>query len=175
MNNRFNKVFLSFNSLNPEFASGNRIIDTFFSYFSFHSFNKQSNNSLLFCLCQLDNLAIISLENLLYSLIITNASIRNNVATSIAYVHICDRSVVKTLHHVVNVNSTETKLFAIRCGINQATNFYRISKIIVIMNLIYSAKKIFDSLLHPFQIHIVFILCKLRSLFTLNQENSIKF
>ena len=40
MDNRFNKVFPSFDPHNSEFSPGTRIIDTFSSHFSFHSFNK---------------------------------------------------------------------------------------------------------------------------------------
>ena len=150
MDNRFNKVFSSFDSLNSEFSPDTRIIDTFSSHFSSHSFNKQSDNSLLSCLYQPDNLAVVFLENLLYTLVITHTSIRNNVAISIAYIHIQDRPIVKTLHHTVNITSIEAELFAIRCGINQATNSHGILKIIIVTNLIHSAKRIFDSSLHLF-------------------------
>ena len=161
MNNKFNKVFLSFNPLNLEFTTGCRIIDFFSSYFSFYSFNKCNNNSFLSCSHQLDNLVIISSDNPSHALIITNTSIKNNIATSIAYVYIYNKPIVKTLHYIVNVNSMEAELFTIRCGINQATNSTRISKIIVVTDLIHTAKKIFDSLLHLFQIHAVSILHEL--------------
>ena len=46
MDNWFNKVFPSFDSLNSEFAPGCKIINTLSSYFSFHSFNKYNKNSL---------------------------------------------------------------------------------------------------------------------------------
>jgi len=45
------------------------------------------------------------------------------------------------------------ELFAIRCGINQATNHNVISKIIVITDSIHTARKIFDPSSHPFQKH----------------------
>jgi len=165
----------SFDPLNPEFAPGYRIISIFSNCFSFHSFNKHNNDSLLSCLCQLDNLTIVSLENPLHTLIITDTNIRNNVATSITYIHIHDRPVIKTLHYVVNVNSMEAELFAIRYDIYQATSFYRISKIIIVIDSIHSAKRIFDSLSHPFQIHAMSILCELQNFFELNQDNLIKF
>ena len=161
IDNRFNKVFSLFDSLNSEFSPGNRIIDTLSSCFYFHSFNKQSDDSLLSHLYQLDNLAIMSLENPLHALIVTDASIRNNMAISIAYVHICDRPVIKTLHHTVNVISIEAELFTIRCSINQATNSHGILKIIVVIDLIHSTKKIFDLSSYPFQIHAASILSKL--------------
>ena len=44
MDNCFNKVYSSFNSLHSELLAGNRIIDTFSDHFSFHSFSKCKNN-----------------------------------------------------------------------------------------------------------------------------------
>ena len=175
MDNQYNEVFPSFNPLNPEFATGERIIDFFSSHFSFHSFNKHNNNSLVFWSCQLDSLALSFLENHTHAFIIINISIKNNVATSIAHVHICDKPVVKTLHHAVNISSTKAKLFTIRCGINQAINFISIHKIIVVTDSIHTVKKIFESSLHLFQIHSVVILQELCKFFLTHQENSIKF
>jgi len=73
----------SFDPLNPKFAPGYRIINIFSNHFSFHSFNKYNDDSLLSRSYQLNNLAIVFLENLLHALIITDTSIRNNVATSV--------------------------------------------------------------------------------------------
>ena len=150
MDNRFNKVFSSFDFLNLEFAPGCRIIDFFSSHISFNSFNRYNKDSLFSYSHQLDNLAISSLENSAHALVITDASVKNNVATFIAHVHICDKPIVKTLHHAVNINSIEAKLFAIRYGINQATSFLEISKIIVITDSIYIVKKIFKPMSHFF-------------------------
>jgi len=44
MDNRFNKVFSSFDPYNSEFSPGSRIIDIFSSCFSFH---RQSHISLM--------------------------------------------------------------------------------------------------------------------------------
>jgi len=165
----------SFDPLNPEFTPGYRIISTFSNCFSFHSFNKHNNDSLLSRLCQLDSLTIVFLENPLHTLTITDTNIRNNVATSITHIHIHDRPVIKTLHYIVNINSMEAELFAIRYSIYQATSFYKISKIVIVIDSIHSAKRIFDSLSHPFQIHAMSILCKLQNFFKLNQDNLIKF
>ena len=118
MDNRFNKVFSYFDLLNSEFSLGSRIIDTFSSCFSFHSFNKCSDDSLVSHTCQLDNLTIISSEDFLSGLVIMNTSIKGYMAMSIAYIHIHNKPIIKTLYHVVNTTSTEAKLFAMRCGIN---------------------------------------------------------
>jgi len=118
MDNRFNKVFPSFDLLNSEFSPSSRIIDTFSSCFSFHSFNKYSDDSLVSHTCQLDYLMITSSEDFLSALVIMDTSIKDYVAISIAYVYIHNKPVIKTLYHMVNITSTEAKLFAMRCGIN---------------------------------------------------------
>jgi len=161
MDNRFNEVFSSFDPLNLEFALGYKIIDSFSSCFLFYFFNKYSDESLISCLYQLDEITIVSSENPSHALVITDTSIKNNTATSITHIYIHNRSVVKTLYHAVNINSTKAELFAIRCGINQATNSIEISKIIVITNSIHAAKKIFDLSSHPFQNHSASILYEL--------------
>ena len=175
MDNRFNKVFSSFDLLNSEFSPSPRIIDIFSSCFSFYSFSKYSKDNLISHSQQLDNLAIIFSKDLPYTLIVTDASIKNNMATSIAHIHICDKSIIKTLYHVVNITSIEAKLFSMRCGINQATNIQGISKIVVITDLFHTVQKIFDSLSHPFQLYSVSILNELRKFFIQNHNNSIKF
>ena len=124
---------------------------------------------------QLDNLTIMFSEDPLYALIVTDASIKFEMAISIAYIYICNKSIVKKPHHTVNITNTEAKLFIIRCGINQATTSQKISKIIVITDLIHLAKRIFNSLLYLFQLHIASILSELRKFFTYNPNNSIKF
>jgi len=139
IDNRFNKVFPSFDLHNLELSPGSRIIDNFHSHFSFHFFSKHSNNQLISHSYKLNNLAIVSSKNFSYALVVTDASIKNNMAISIMHIHIRNRPVVKTIYHVVNVTSIEAKLFAIRYSINQATNIHGILKIIVVTNSIHSA------------------------------------
>jgi len=139
MDNHFNEIFSSFNPLNPEFALGCRIICNFSSHFSSNLFSKHSNDNLKSWIRQLDNITIKSSSNLSHALIITDASVKNNIATSISHIHIRDEPITKTLYHAVNVTSTEAELFTIRCGVNQATNFSGIFKIIVVSDLIHAA------------------------------------
>ena len=148
MDNRFNEVFPSFNPLNPEFKPGNRVIDKFYNCFSFYLFSKSTNHLFKNRIQQLDNLAIESSDTPSNALAITDASIKNNIASSIAHIHVHNRPVIKTLHHAVNITSTEAEFFAIRCSINQAVHLQDISKIIVVMDSIHAAKKIFDPFLH---------------------------
>jgi len=52
------------------------------------------------------------------------------------HIYLYSNPVMKTIHHGVNVTSTETGLFAIKYGINQATQISDISHIIVVTDLI---------------------------------------
>ena len=175
MENCFNKVFLSFDSFNPKLFPSNRIINTFNNHFSFHLSNKHTSQNIKFCIQQLNKLALVSSDSSSSTLVVINASIKNNIATSISHIHICDKPITKTLHHTLNIISTKAKLFAIRCGINQAVNNNEISKIIVITDSIYIVKRIFDLFTHPFQKHSISILKDLQTFFSQYQENHIEF
>jgi len=105
----------------------------------------------------------------------TDASIKNNVTTSILHTHIPNRPLSRTIHYSAFITSTEAELFTIRCGINQALSVDNISKIIVVTDSIHAARKIFDPLPHLCQIHAVAILGKLCFFFSKNSANSIEF
>ena len=104
-----------------------------------------------------------------------DTSIKNNVTTSITYIHVCNKLIIKTTHYAVNITTTEAELFAIRCSINQATNISNIAQIIVIIDSLHTTQRIFDSSSHLFQVHFVSILNKLRRFFLENSNNSIEF
>ena len=99
------------------------------------------------------------------AIIVTDASIKNDIATSILHMYTFNNPIAKTIHYVVYITSTEAELFAIRCGINQVSNHNGISKIIIVTNSIYAAKKIFDPSIHLFQVYSVAILAELRKFF----------
>ena len=109
------------------------------------------------------------------ALVITDASIQNDIATSISHIHSANYPLIKIVYHAVFVTSTEVELFTIRCSINQAYIKENVSKIIVVTNSIHAEKKIFDSKSHPFQSHSTAILSELRHFFNKNHENSIEF
>jgi len=159
MDNQYNEVFSSFNPVHPELLSDNRVINIFSDCFSFHLVSKC--NSLKDWIQKLDNLAIKLLGVSTQALIITDASVKNNVITSISHIHIHNKPIIKTLYYASNVISTEVELFTIRCKINQTTNSENISRIIVIMDSLYAGKKIFNPSLHPFQSHSTFVLNEL--------------
>jgi len=172
-NNKLYRVFPSFSSLNPEFILGSRIINIFPDQFSFNLASKGKNAST--CSQQLDDMTIQASTFPHTVIVVSDTSIKNNIATSISHIHIHDQPLVKIVHHVVFVTSTEVELFAIRCGINQACNKENISKVIIITDSIHMAKKIFDTKSHPYQIHTLVILNKLRQFFTRCQDNHIEF
>jgi len=148
MDNKFNEVFPLFDPTNSEFQPSNRIIDSFSNRFSFHLSSKSSNHFFKSHIQQLYILAIEFSNSPINALIVTDASVKNNVMSSIVHIHVHNKPVVKTLHYMVNATTSEAEFFAIRCGINQATLSHEISKIIVVIDSIHVTKKIFDPSSH---------------------------
>jgi len=109
------------------------------------------------------------------AIVVSDASVKNDIATLVSHIHIHDQPLVKMVHYAAFVTSIEAELFAIRCGINQTCNKANISKVIVITDSIHAAKKIFNTKSHPYQIHMSVILNELRQFFTKCQENHIEF
>jgi len=175
IDNRFNEVFPAFDLLNPELQPSNRVIDTFSNHFSFHSFSRSSDPSFKSCLQQLDTLAIESSSSSSNALVITDTSVKNNVTSSIAHIHVFNKPVVKTFHHMVNITSSEAEFFAIRCGINQVVLSHDTSRIIIVTDSIHVAKKMFDPSLYSLQKQSTLILSELREFFNRSDMNTIKF
>ena len=105
MDNWFNEVFSFFNLLNLEFNPGNRIINSFSDHFSFHSFSKYNNYLFKDHIQKLNNLAIELSDTPSNALVVTNASVKNNIATSIVHIHVYNKLIVKMLHYkIVMIN-----------------------------------------------------------------------
>jgi len=98
MDDNYNEFLLSFSPFNKEFFLGKRLIDFFLDQFSFHTWTHNVKNHI----CDLDNIAINISNNPHFSIVLLDASIRNNVATSISHIHSHNRLVIKTIHHVIN-------------------------------------------------------------------------
>ena len=175
IDNKFNEVFPSFDSLNSEFKLDNRIIDSFSNRFLFHLFSKSNDHLFKNCIQQLNNLAIESSNTPSNALMVTDVSVKNNVTLSIVHIHVHNRPVIKTLHCAVNITSTKAEFFAIRCSINQVAHLQNISKIIVVTDSIYVAKKIFNPFLNMLQKQAALILNDLRKFFNCHHENTIEF
>jgi len=127
MDNRFNEIVPSFILFSSKFFSGDRLINIFLSHFSFHSSSRKSKESLKTYLHNLNNITLQALADLQSAIIVLDASIKNQVATSIAHIHVYDNQVIKMIYHIINVMTTEAELFVIRCSINQAMHLPNIS------------------------------------------------
>ena len=153
--NRFNECLPSFDPLNLEFSPGLQVIDNFSDQISF-VLNKEKNNKLR--AQNLDKIVLESSSSPSIAIITSDVSIKNLIATSIVHIHTHNKPIIKTIHYTVNVTSTKTELFTIKCSINQSSCLDYISKIIVITDSIHAVKRIFDLFIHPFQVQAVTIL-----------------
>ena len=175
IDNRTNKILLSFDQFSKEFLPGYRLIDIFPSYFSFHSTNQKNKESIKAYTHKLDNIVFLTLADPKSVVVVSDASIKNQIAISIAHIHVHDSPLIKTIHHAINISFTEVELFTIRCDINQATYIPNISYIIIITDSIHVTKRIFNSFSHPFQIHALLISSELWDFFAKESNNSIEF
>ena len=85
-NNRLNRVFPFFSLFSTKFSPGDRIIDIFPSCFSFHSTNRKKSRKAY--ICKLDKLTLQALADSKITVIVSDVSIKNYVATSIAWIHV---------------------------------------------------------------------------------------
>ena len=176
--NSYNKshgIFPSFSPLSIKFSPGHHIIDNFSDHFSFNLVNRKKKMKDNICTQELDEM-ILQVSSLPHTaLVVTDASIKNDIATSISHIHLTNSSLTKTVHHASFVTSTEAELFTIRCGINQAYSKDNVSKIIVVTDSIHTAKKIFNSDFHSYQLYSIAVLRELQEFFNSNLDNSIEF
>ena len=100
---------------------GNRLVNLFSDCFSFYKANYSSEESKSHYYSCLDNIMFITSSKLFIVVVISDASIKNNIVIFITYTYSFNNSLIKILHHAINVTIMEAELFAIRCGINQAT------------------------------------------------------
>ena len=98
MNNWLNGIFTTFDSLNLEFYPGSRLIDIFSSHISFHNVNHSFNKSKKAYCMKLDEIALELSSDPKSVVIITDASVKNNVAFSISYVYFFNDPLKKILH-----------------------------------------------------------------------------
>ena len=54
------------------------------------------------------------------ALVVSDASIKHDIATLVSHIHMQDKPLIKIAHYTVFVTSTEAELFTIRYGFNQA-------------------------------------------------------
>ena len=123
----------------------------------------------------LDEVMFKAFSNLSSTIVVSDASIKNQVATSISHIYFFNKLVVKTLHRAINITIAKAKLFAIWCGINQAVADLNIKHIVVITDSLYIARKILNSSTHSYQIYLAAIFIELREFFSKDSQNCIKF
>ena len=119
-NNRLNGIFKSFDPFNHEFSSSNRLVDSFSSHFSFFLLDRKGVDFRKTYLYKLDKVIFNASADPKTAVIILDASIKNNITIFISHIHTYNSPVIKTIHYVINVTSTEAELFAIRYELNQA-------------------------------------------------------
>jgi len=169
VDDKYNEFFPFFYFFNKEFNPGNCIVNIFPDCFSFHPHSSNIKKHI-------ENLEEIMLRvssDLFSSIVMLDASIKNQVTTSILHIHSFNKSIVKTLCRAINITIAKAELFAIRGGINQVVANYNIKHVIVITNSLHIARKIFDSSTHLYQIHAVAILLELREFFSKDSQNHI--
>ena len=116
--NHLNGIFLSFNSLSREFYLENRLVDSFSDCFSIYKADCSLEESKShYCSC-LDNLILTASSDLSTIVVVSDTSIKNNIATFIAHVYSFNNILKKMLHHTINIMTMKVELFAIRYGIN---------------------------------------------------------
>jgi len=174
-NNWLNEIFSSFNSLNRELSLGFCLVDTFSSHFSFHPVNQKDTNTKITHCNKFDIIYEDSLIDQNTVSIISNASVKNNIITLVLHIHRGQDIIAKTVYHLMNIMSTKTELFSIRCGINYVTQMQDIAYIIVITDIIPATKCIFDTSIYLYQLNSITISNDLRDFFNKNSNDSILF
>jgi len=163
--NCLNKVFYSFDSLNKELFPEFCLVDTFSNCFSFLLVNLKDLNVINAYWNRLDNVFENSLINQNIILITLNTSVKNNIATSISHIYREQEIITKSVHHAMNVTSTEAKLLTIRCSINCTIHLQNIECIIVITDTIPVTKWIFNTSVHLYQLYSITISKNLKEFF----------
>ena len=119
IDNKKNEFLPSFDSFNHEFSPRHCLINLFPNRFYFHLWEKNIKNYIK----NLDNITLTALSDFSSSIVVSNASIKNLVTTSILHIYMHNKPIIKTIHYTINVTSTEAELFAIHCVINQSVGF----------------------------------------------------
>lgn len=103
VNNCLNGIFPWFDTLNRKISPGSRLIDSFSSHFSFYQENCKDKESKTVHLWELNKIIFKVLSSTNMVIVISNASIKNNIATSITHVHSFSNLIKKTLHHTIYI------------------------------------------------------------------------
>ena len=171
VDDEYNEFFSSFSFFNEEFKPGNCLVDLFPDCFSFYPHSSNAKKHIK----NLDKIALRALSDFTSTIIVSDTSIKNHVATSISYIYFFNKPVVKTIYRAINVTTTKAELFTIQCGINQAVAIFNINHIVVITDFLHTARRIFNFSVYLYQIHSAAIFQELREFFFKDACNHIKF
>ena len=94
IDNRHNKLLSFFLFFDKEFDLGNQLIDSFSDWFLFCPYSSNIKNHIK----NLNNIIFIASSNLFSSIVISDTSIKNHVATSISHIHLHDKPIIKTVY-----------------------------------------------------------------------------
>ena len=114
MDDKHNKFFPSFSFFNKEFNPGNCIVDIFSDCFFFHPCSLNVKKYIE----SLKKITLRASSDPFWSIVVSDVSIKNQVATSISHIHSFNKSIVKTLHRAINITTAKAELFAICYSIN---------------------------------------------------------
>ena len=92
-----NGLILSFDSLNSEFSPRFRLIDKFHSQYSLYWVNHKNKESKKAHLCKLNNLFSNLMVNPNTTIVISDTSIKNSIATSVTHIYLYMEQVKKTI------------------------------------------------------------------------------
>ena len=134
-NDYINSLFSLFDSLCKELSLGFHLVEKVSNKFLFYIINCKQKNFINAYLQNLNKIFKDSCIDTKTVIVISDTSIKNNVATSILYICSIQNILAKTINYAVNVTSTKAKLFAIRYKINQTVHLQNVDYIIVIMVL----------------------------------------
>ena len=114
------EFFLLLILFHKELSSSFWLVDNFSDCFSFYTVNCKDKKIKDIYIYNLNKVFKDSLSDSKKFIVISDTSIKNNIAMWISYVCMGHKILAKTIHHAINVTLTEVELFAIRCEINQA-------------------------------------------------------
>jgi len=150
INHCLNQILPTFDNLNKELSPSLRLVDTFPNHFSFNIVKCKDAKARTAHLNKLENVYRASKDDPNTLFIISDASLKNNITTSVTYIRWGQALITKAIYHAMNISTTEAELFAIRQRISQAAYTNSITNIAVITDAIPAAKRIFDTSCHPF-------------------------
>ena len=120
------------------------LVNRFPNHFSFSVANRKNSLYLHNHLKSLDDLLNKHTFDTYTAVVIADVSIKNNTVTAVSHTLSKYRDIIRIVHHVFNVMTTEAELFTMKSSINQVCQISDVKKVHVITNSIYTAKYIFD-------------------------------